>query len=126
MNTNTRGIVEAYWQAANSRDWQAFSKLIHPALEYNVPQTREYIESGAGYVEMFKTWPGNWAARIQTLVAEGENAICIIDFIVDGETMTGISSFEVTAGLIRCVTDYWPEPYEPPPRQTEHMKRHAR
>jgi hypothetical protein len=37
--------------------------------------------------------------------------------------MTGISIFELRAGLISRVTDYWPEAYDPPPRSTPHLKR---
>ena len=54
---------------------------------------------------------------------DGDKAVCVIDFDVAGDRMTGISIFERRGGLIVKVTDYWPEPYEPPPRQTAHMKR---
>ncbi len=37
--------------------------------------------------------------------------------------MTGISIFGFQGKLISSVTDYWPEPYEPPPRSTPHLKR---
>ena len=99
--------------------------MLHRSLRYEVPQTREYIDSGAGYVEMFRTWPGEWTVQVTQLVCEADKAICIVDFIVDGQTMTGISTFDVAQGLLVAVTDYWPEPYEPPPRATPQMKRRA-
>lgn len=123
MNRDTRAVVEDHWKAANSRDWEAFSALLHPTLRYDVPQTRETIESGAGYLEMFRTWPGQWTARVTLLVCEDRKAVCIIDFVVGEETTAGISVFEVDGGLIERVTDYWPAPYEPPERLTPHMKR---
>jgi hypothetical protein len=95
----------------------------HPALLYEVPQTREYVEGGHGYLEMFSTWPGDWKASIKHLVCEESKAVCVIDFAVGAESMTGISIFEVNDGVIAGVTDYWPEPYEPPPRATPLMKR---
>lgn len=125
MSHTTRELVRAHWRFANARDWPAFAALLHPGLRYKVPQTREYIDGGAGYLELFRTWPGAWVAQIKQLVCEGGKAICIIDFIVDAQTMTGISSFDVAQGLLVAVTDYWPEPYEPPPRATLHMKRRA-
>jgi hypothetical protein len=73
---------------------------------------------------MFATWPGNWQAVVKQLVADGRTAVSIIDFKVQGETMTGISIFDVQDGKIVRVTDYWPEPYEPPPRISSQMKRH--
>lgn len=123
MNTDSRSVVQDHWRLANNRDWAGFAALLHPALHYDVPQTREYIESGAGYLEMFQTWPGNWTARVKHLVCEERQAICVIDFIIGADTMTGITVFEVADGLIERVTDYWPEAYEPPVRYTSHMKR---
>ena len=123
MSEQMRSLILQHWNLANARRWSEFSQLLDPALLYEVPQTREYIESGAGYLEMFSTWPGNWAANIKDLVCEESKAICVIDFVASAQTMTGISIFELKAGLISRVTDFWPEPYEPPPRSTPHMKR---
>jgi hypothetical protein len=119
----TRAVIDRHWRLANERDWRAFGELLHPELRYDVPQTREYIEGGVGYLDLFATWPGDWRARIRDLVCEEGKAVCVIDFLVGEEAMTGISLFEVEAGRIVKVTDWWPEPYEPPPRASEHMKR---
>ena len=123
MPEDTRTIIEAHWKSANARDWPRFATLLDPKLRYEVPQTREYIETGEGYLEMFRTWPGDWTATVKHLVCEGSKAVCIIDFTVGTETMTGVSVFNVSAGLLSEVTDYWPAPYEPPARETPHMKR---
>lgn len=124
MSEQPRSLILQHWELANARRWNEFSHLLHPELRYEVPQTREYIESGLGYLEMFSTWPGDWRATVKHLVCEESKAICVIDFLVGGETMTGISIFELSGPLITGVTDYWPEPYEPPPRSTSYMKRH--
>lgn len=123
MTAATRTLIQRHWALANARDWDAFADLLHPGLRYEVPQTREYIESGAGYLEMFRTWPGAWTAQIRELVCEAGRAVCIIDFLVDGETMTGISVFGLDGERIASVTDYWPAPYEPPARVTPVLKR---
>jgi SnoaL-like domain len=123
MSEQTRSLILQHWALANARRWSEFGQLLHPELRYEVPQTREYIESGPGYLEMFSTWPGDWSARIQHLVCEEAKAICVIDFVTGTETMTGISIFELNGRLISRVTDFWPEPYDPPPRSTSHMKR---
>ena len=121
--SNTRKIIEAHWALANQRDWVGFAALIANGCSYEVPQTREFIESGEGYVDMFQTWPGAWIASVKHLVCEGSTAICIIDFRVAAEVMTGISHFQLADSKIVSITDYWPEPYEPPARMTRHMKR---
>lgn len=121
--TDTRALIQRHWALANARQWDEFARLLAPDLQYDVPQTREYIESGPGYLEMFRTWPGDWRATVTQLVCDGDKAVCVIDFDVDAQRMTGISVFELRAGLVARVTDYWPEPYEPPPRHTAWMKR---
>jgi predicted ester cyclase len=125
MNTTAREVIETHWSAANSRDWKRFAELLLPELMYEVPQTRERILSGEGYLDMFVTWPGNWQAVMTELVCEGEKAVCRIEFNVEGKVMNGISFFALSPeGKIARVTDYWPEPYEPPVRASKHMVRY--
>jgi SnoaL-like domain len=124
MTEQTRSVILNHWAWANARRWDEFAGLLQADLLYEVPQTREYIDSGAGYLEMFSTWPGDWVAHVRQLVCDGPKAVSVIDFVVGADTLTGISIFELTdGGRIVRVTDYWPEPYEPPARSIPHMKR---
>jgi hypothetical protein len=125
MSDATRSLIQKHWDTANVRQWSEFKALLHPHLRYEVPQTREYAESGEGYFELFRTWPGHWQASIKHLVCEANKAVCVIDFAVGSKVMTGISIFELSDGKIAKVTDYWPDPYDPPPRQTPHLKRRS-
>jgi hypothetical protein len=75
-------------------------------------------------MDMFCTWPGDWKAIIKSLICEENKAVCIIDFVVGSKVEVGISVFELANARIVAVTDYWPETYEPPTRQSAYMKRH--
>lgn len=123
MSDRARQLIQRFWTTANERDWEQFSSLLHPDLLYLVPQTRERVTGAAGFVEFFRTWPGPWRADIALLIAEPDRAVSTIDFITDGEPMTGITFFEIAAGRITRVTDYWPSPYEPPARATARVER---
>ncbi len=123
MSDRNRDVIERFWRAANDRDWDRFAALLHPELLYVVPQTRERVKGSAGFVELFRTWPGEWHAAVEIVIADEARAVSTINFSVGTESMTGISFFELTGGLIRHVTDYWPSPYEPPARATPHMER---
>ena len=72
---------------------------------------------------MFRTWPGDWRVEIQHLVCEQAKAICIIEFKVGTGAMTGITVFSVAGGKIASVTDFWPQPYEPPQRVSPFFRR---
>lgn len=125
MSAETRRLIETHWRSANARDWAAFEPLLDAQdFHYDVPQTRECITSAVGYLDMFRTWPGAWRATVTHLVCEADKAVCVIDFAVADDVMTGISIFELAGGRIRRVTDYWPSPYEPPPRESAHMVRY--
>jgi hypothetical protein len=82
MSETTRELILRHWHLANARQWDEFDTLLAPDLRYEVPQTREYIESGPGYSEMFRTWPGDWTATIHHLVCDDVKAVCIIAFDV--------------------------------------------
>ena len=133
MSESTRALILKHWALANARQWDEFARLLSPVVRYEVPQTREYIDSKGGYLEMFKTWPGDWRATVKSLICEEAQAVSIIEFTIESESeagtesevMTGISVFHIENGLISQVTDYWPEPYEPPPRATSAFKRRA-
>lgn len=123
--TATRAAIEKHWKLGNERKWQEFAQLLATDLQYHTPQTRERIQSGAGYLDMFVTWPGEWQAEIEELICEQFKAVCRIKFSIGGESMTGISFFTLSAqGKIESVTEYWPESYEPPARVSKHMIRY--
>jgi len=115
----TRQVLERHWALANARHWDEFATLLAPGLRYEVPQTREFAEGAGAYLELFRTWPGDWRAEVQELLCEGPRAVCRIDFHVDGQVMTGIGFFTLDEqGRLTEAIDWWPEPYEPPPRAT--------
>jgi len=124
MSDATAERVQRYWALANARDWAGFGSLLGEDIVYEVPQTRERVRGRAAYVEFNSTWPGAWCARVDSVIAEDQKAVSVITFTVDGESMTGISFFELQDQLIVRITDYWPDPYEPPPRMTSVIERY--
>jgi hypothetical protein len=125
MSQDSRAVIEQHWATANAGDWEAFARLLDPELVYEVPQTRERVRSAAGYLDMFRTWPGPWHADVKQLICEPFAAVSVIDFVVGGQTMTGISFFRLSAqGRIVQVIDHWPEPYEPPARVCKYFERY--
>jgi len=124
MSGALEAIVEGYWQAAVERDWTAFGKLLDNDILYEVPQTRERVRGKEGYIDFNATFPGDWTLAVDSIVAGDRQAVSRVTFEVDGQSMTGISFFEFRDGLICRITDFWPEPYEPPARMTRHIERY--
>ncbi|WDG33539.1 nuclear transport factor 2 family protein [Streptomyces sp. CA-278952] len=119
-----RGVVEAYWTAAEARDWTAFGAALAEDVVYELPQSRERIHGKDRYLRFNEEYPGDWHARVERIVvdAEGRQAAARTEFTVAGdqpggppEQMDAIHFFTFDAkGLIAGVTDFWPESYEPP------------
>lgn len=123
MTRSPRELVTAFWATANARQWELFATLLHAGLVYRVPQTREVARGAEGLVDVFRTWPGDWTVHVDVLVADDRRAFTAIRFEVNGTIEQGLSLFECAGGAITAVTDWWPEPYEPPARVSAWLKR---
>lgn len=117
-------VVRLFWERANARDWTAMGRLLAPTLRYEVPQTREFIAGREGFVDFFATWPAPWRVEIERLVAaDGGDLALEMRFQDGGAPQTAVGFYRVEAGLITQIREFWPEPYEPPPRASPHIQR---
>ena len=122
MTYSVKSVVEKYWKAANDRDWKTFEALIDDNIVYDLPQTRERIKGKTAFREFNENYPGDWTLSIACLVAEEHKAVSHIIFGDDNGDQTGISFFEIQNGVICRIEEYWPAPYDPPPRLCEHIQ----
>ncbi|MEV0219964.1 nuclear transport factor 2 family protein [Streptomyces sp. NPDC050704] len=120
-STDLRKTVESHWAAVEARDWAAFAETLSEDFLYTLPQTRERIRGRETYVRFNQEYPGDWHLRVERIVAEPGQVVSWIHFTVGLEEMYGISFFTGDdQGRILEITDFWPEPYEPPPGR-EHL-----
>jgi hypothetical protein len=112
--SSTRDVIEEYCRTLEARDWDGFAAVLAEGVRYEIPQTGEVIEGREKYVRFNREYPGEWHIWPVRLVAEGEHAALWISFEVGGERVHGIGFFTVAGGLVREISDFWPEPYEPP------------
>lgn len=82
-----RGVVEAYWTAAEARDWSAFGATLAEGVVYDLPQTRERILGKERYLRFNQEYPGDWHVRVERIVAdaEGRQAAARTGFTVTGD-----------------------------------------
>ncbi|MFD0434669.1 hypothetical protein DMH25_35205 [Streptomyces sp. WAC 01325] len=113
--TDLRKTVERFWAAAEARDWDAFAGTLAENVVYTLPQTRETITGRERYVQFNREYPGDWHLRVERIVAEPGQVVTWLHFTVGLDEMYAISFFTGTdSGRIASITDFWPEPYEPP------------
>jgi hypothetical protein len=121
------GLVTAYWTAAEARDWDAFGALVAEDVIYEVPQSRERVQGRAAYIRFNRDgFPGDWHLRIVKIVGGERAAASWIEFTdEDGMTQPGLCFFEIDRdGRISRISDFWPEPYEPPAGRAHLVERY--
>ncbi|MGC5021879.1 nuclear transport factor 2 family protein [Micromonospora sp. DT47] len=107
--------VLAYWAACEARDWERFGALLTEEVVYELPQTRERIHGRADYLRFNREYPGDWHLAVVRVVGSGAAAASWTSFTVDGEPTPATTFFQLDeAGSIVRITEFWPEPYEPP------------
>ncbi|MEW2396414.1 nuclear transport factor 2 family protein [Streptomyces sp. NPDC046862] len=113
--TDLRGTVERFWATAEARDWTAFESTLAEDVVYTLPQTRERITGRDVYVRFNREYPGDWHVRTERIVSEPDQVVTWMRVTVGPEEMHAVSFFTGDGyGRIATVTDFWPEPYEPP------------
>lgn len=113
--TDLRKTVETFWATAEARDWDAFADTLADDVVYTLPQTRERISGKERFVRFNREFPSDWHLRIERVVAEPGHVVTWLIFTVGQEEMPAVSFFTGDEkGNITSMTDFWPEPYEPP------------
>ena len=122
--TDTAAAARAFVTTLDARDWDAWSALMSPDVVYEVPQTRERIRGRDAYLEFNATFPGDWSLTPKVVIGDADRAVVWFEWSVDGPTADAQVFFEFdAAGLIAKVTDFWPEPYDPPERTVGPLER---
>lgn len=114
--SSARDVVTAYWAAAEARDWQRFRDLLAEDVVYEAPQSRERVRGRDAYVRFnAEGFPGDWHITATRIVGDDHHAASWIEFREAGEVQPELCFFDLDAdGSIARITDFWPEPYEPP------------
>lgn len=116
-----RDTVVGYVEALEARDWDRVTELLAPDVVYELPQTGERITGREAYVRFNREYPGDWHLDVVEAYADETGGVVHLRWALDGEVGPAIAFFHFdVAGRIDRVTDYWPEPYEPPPGR-EHL-----
>ncbi|RZU77003.1 SnoaL-like protein [Micromonospora kangleipakensis] len=112
---SAEATVLAYWAACEARDWERFGTLLADDMVYDLPQTRERIHGRAAYLRFNQEYPGDWHVSVVRAVGDGRRAATLITVTVDGTPTPATTFFDLDeSGLIQAITDFWPEPYDPP------------
>lgn len=106
--------------ALENRAWGELEALLSPDVVYEIPQTRERIRGRARYVQFNREFPGDWHLEPVTVLGDDTDGVVLFRWTLDGDTSLAMAFLAAAEGVITSVTDFWPEPYDPPPGR-EHL-----
>jgi len=118
--TDGKALVAQFVQRLERRDWAGLAELLDPDVVYEIPQSRERISNRDRYVTFNAEYPGDWHLEPQVVLGDDRNGSALFNWSVGDESSLAIAFFEFVDGRITKITDFWPEPYEPPPGR-EHL-----
>jgi hypothetical protein len=123
--TSADQAVAAYWAAIEARDWGTLVGLVAPEVFYEVPQTRERVSGREAFVRFCaEGFPGEWHITVERAVGQGQQAASWVRFSGASGIEPGLTFFDLgDDGRITRVTDFWPEPYEPPANRAHLVER---
>jgi ketosteroid isomerase-like protein len=117
---STRAVATGYFSALQDRDWRVLDALLADDVRYELPQTCERITGHEALLRFNQEYPGDWRLRVSRLVCAGGDAAAWIVVEIDGTELDACVWLRVDGGRVTEITDFWPEPYEPPPGR-EHL-----
>jgi hypothetical protein len=116
-----KDLVVTFIESLEARDWTTWGALLHEAVVYELPQTRERVTGRDRYLQFNQEYPGDWHLQLKVALADEDHGVAWFRWDVPGdEPADGMAFFNFADGVITSVTDFWPEPYEPPPGR-EHL-----
>ena len=119
-------VVEAYWAAAEARDWARFAEQVAEQVVYEAPQTRERVCGRTAYLRFnIEGFARDWHLQVKQIVAEGRRAASWIEFSDAGNQYPGLCFFDFDEnGKIARITDFWPTPTELPASRAHLVERY--
>ena len=115
QTSTTREAAREYIETLERRDWSAVAALLDEGVVYDMPQSRERIFGRERFMQFNQEYPGDWHLAPRRIVADERFAAVWVDARVGSDLMTACVWLELSDdGLISHITDFWPEPSEPP------------
>src|SRR5579859_3048884 len=95
-----RELAERFIASLEARDWDSWAGLLHPAVIYEIPQSRERIRGRDRYLRFNQEFPGNWHLRPKVTIADERHGVAWFEWLLDGRTDDAMAFFEFADGLI--------------------------
>jgi len=112
---NHRQILEEFWAAMQTNDFQAAGEFLHDDYVLEWPQSGERIRGRANFVAVNENYPvhGRWEFTVHRILADGDEVVSdvgVTDGVISGRAITFST---IREGKIFRQIEFWPDPFEP-------------
>ena len=122
---SSREVMVAFWAAMQANDWEAAADRLTAECVIDWPCSGEQIVGRSDFAAVQARYPtttGQWSFDVHRLVVEGDTAVSEVT-VTDGEQSARAVIFsEIQDEHIVRQVEYWPAPYDPPPRRADLMR----
>jgi ketosteroid isomerase-like protein len=111
-----RRLIEQFWAAMASNDFEAAGQLLHDEFVLEWPQSGERIRGRRNFARINAEYPaaGRWSFTVHRIVADDQGAVSDVS-VTDGAIRGRAITFsEVRDGRIIRQTEFWPDPFAAP------------
>ncbi len=106
-------LVTTLWHAMEARDWPKVEELLAAGFVCVWPQSDERFDK-AGFLRVNREYPGDWHIRICQVIAADMQVVSEVEVTLAGRIDRAVSFFELEAGKLTRLREFWPEPFEVP------------
>lgn len=120
----TAQIIQDFWNAMGTNDFDFAATFLHPDFEYFMPQTNEYLAGRDMFAKLNAAYPteGKWGFTVQSIIADGDDVVSDVK-ITDGRMDAHALTFHTLQdGLILRQKEFWPDTYPAPAWRAPWMK----
>jgi ketosteroid isomerase-like protein len=120
---HSRQVAESLWRLFDAQDFDAAGDLLHDDFVCEWPQSRERIRGRDNFIALNKNYPGEWRVTVERVVVSGEEVVTQTTLCCGDQVFCAISFFELRAGKVFRLCEYWPEPAEAPDWRAQWVER---
>ena len=121
----SKRVVERYWAAMQTNDFQRAAEFLHDDYRLEWPQSGERIRGRANFVAVNANYPahGRWEFAVQRIVAEEHQVVSDVS-VTDGVIVARVITFStIREEKILHQTEFWPDPFEAPAWRAQWVER---
>jgi|SRR5215471_4224704 len=114
MSPDAVDLVKKFWELMATNDFRSVGSLLADGFVLDWPQSGERIRGRDNYAAMNEEYPtttGRWTFTINRIVGNDEEAVSDVTVSDGVQIARAISFFEVGAGKIVRMVEFWPEPF---------------